>query len=89
MPKVIVKNLTSEEIKEKGIRSWPVWTKGISRFNHAYDGAEECLFLEGDVTIETSDGPVHIKPGNFVVFEDGLECVWDIKKPVRKHYNFP
>jgi uncharacterized protein len=89
MPTVIVKKLTPEEIQKKGIRKWPVWTREISRFDHVYDGMEECLFLEGEVVIETGTGNVNIVPGDFVVFEDGLKCVWDIKKPVKKHYNFP
>ncbi len=89
MSKVIVKKLSPEEIEQRGIRKWPIWTKEVSRFDHEYDGAEECLFLEGDVIIETRDGSYHLGPGDFVVFEDGLKCVWDIRQPVKKHYNFP
>jgi hypothetical protein len=89
MPTVIIKKLIPGEIKNRGILNWPIWTKEVSRFDHVYDGAEECLFLEGDVTIETKAGNMNIKPGDFVIFEDRLECVWDIRKPVKKHYNFP
>jgi len=89
MAKVRVTSLSEEEIKNKGIRKWPVWTKEVSRFPWKYDGEEQCLFLEGEVVIETKNGNQNLKPGDFVVFENGLECVWDIKKPVRKHYNFP
>jgi len=89
MSKVIVKQLSPQEIEKMGIRKWPIWTKEVSRFNHLYDGDEECLFLEGDVVIETKEGNFSIGPGDFVVFRDGLDCVWDIKKPVKKHYNFP
>jgi uncharacterized cupin superfamily protein len=90
MPKVIISQLSPAEIEQRGIRKWPVWTKEISRFGHVYDdGPEECLFLEGDVIIETAGGNYQIRPGDFVVFEKGLECTWDVKKPVKKHYNFP
>ena len=89
MSKVIVRQLSPQEIEKRGIRKWPIWTKEVSRFNHLYDGDEECLFLEGDVIIETKEGNFSISPGDFVVFRDGLDCVWDIKKPVKKHYNFP
>ena len=89
MEKVIIQNLANSEIEERQIRKWPIWEKEVSRFSHIYDGDEECLFLEGDVTIETKAGNMNIKPGDFVIFEDGLECVWDIRKPVKKHYNFP
>jgi hypothetical protein len=26
--------------------------------------------------------------GDFVTFPKGLSCIWDIKEPVKKHYNF-
>ena len=89
MSGVIIQKLTEEEIRGKDIRSWPVWTKEISRFEWTYDGPEECLFLEGEVVIETAEGAFNIAPGDFVTFRDGLKCIWDIKKPVKKHYNFP
>jgi uncharacterized cupin superfamily protein len=89
MSKVKVTKLSPEETDRRGIRKWPVWTKEVSRFEHVYDGEEECLFLEGDVVIETADGNFVIGPGDFVVFGDGLKCIWDIRRPVKKHYNFP
>jgi uncharacterized protein len=89
MAKVIIQKLTSQEIEERQIKKWPIWEKEISRFEHSYDGDEECLFLEGEVVIETKDSNYSISPGDFVIFQDGLECIWDIKRPVRKHYNFP
>lgn len=89
MSKVIIQKLTSQEIEERQIKKWPIWEKEVSRFEHSYDGDEECLFLEGEVVIETGDSNYSISPGDFVIFQDGLKCVWDIKRPVRKHYNFP
>ena len=89
MHKVIIQKLGSQEIEDRQIRKWPIWKKKVSRFNHRYDGDEECLFLEGEVVIETPEENYTIVPGDFVIFKDGLECVWDIKKPVKKHYNFP
>jgi uncharacterized protein len=38
--------------------------------------------------VETKDGKVEFGDGDFVAFPTGLSCVWDIKEPVRKHYNF-
>jgi uncharacterized cupin superfamily protein len=89
MPKVIIQKLSQKEIEERKIKSWPIWEKEVSRFEHTYDGDEECLFLEGEVVIETKEENFTIVPGDFVTFRDGLECIWDIKRPVRKHYNFP
>jgi uncharacterized protein len=86
-----IKITTPDEtyIKSRNIKNWPVWEKEVSKFAWTYDSEEECLILEGDIIVETADETVHIQPGNFVVFPAGLICVWDIRKPVRKHYNFP
>ncbi len=88
MAKVIVEKLSEKEITERKIKSWPIWTKEISRFEWYYDSDEECLILEGEVLVETCDGNYTAKAGDFVTFRKGLKCVWNVKKPVRKHYNF-
>jgi len=88
MAKVIIENLSTERINEKGINSWPIWTKEVSRFDWTYTGDEECLILNGEFTVETDEGSFNIKPGDFVTFKDGLKCTWDITVPVKKHYNF-
>lgn len=88
MAKVIVKKLTDSEIEGRKIKSWPIWTKEVSQFDWYYDGDEECLILEGEVIVETNEGNYTIKAGDFVTFKQGLKCVWNVKKPIRKHYNF-
>lgn len=80
---------TKEKLEKLGVFSWGIWEKGVSRFDWFYDEKETCYFLEGDVIIETADGKkVKIEKGDLVEFPEGLKCVWDIKKPVKKHYNF-
>ena len=50
---------------------------------------EECYLLEGQVTVETPDGEkVEFGAGDFVRFPRGLDCVWDISVPVKKHFDF-
>lgn len=88
MASVQIKKLNRSEITEKKIKSWPIWTKEISTFDWYYDCEEECLILEGEITVRTAEGNYDIKPGDFVKFQKGLKCVWDVKKPVRKHYKF-
>ena len=88
MSKILVERLSEEEVKKRGIKSWPIWEKEVSRFPWIYSGNEECLIIEGDFIVETKDGDYKIKPGDFVSFPDGLSCVWDIKKPVKKYYKF-
>ena len=88
MSKVIIEKLNNEQKQEREIQNWPIWEKEVSRFDWEYSGDEECLILEGEVDVETEDGKFTIKAGDFVTFKDGLKCVWDIKKNIRKHYNF-
>ncbi len=84
-----VRKPTPEEIETIGIRSWPVWEKGISRFPWTYDTNEECLLLSGKVTVEMLDGRrVEFGAGDFVRFPEGLKCIWHVHEPVRKHYRF-
>ena len=89
MANIIIEHLGEDEINQRDIRNWPVWEKEISRFDWLYNGDEECLILEGEVIVETSEGDITIKKGDFVTFKSGLECIWDIKIPIKKYYNFP
>jgi len=87
--KIEIKRPEQEEVKEKGITSWPIWEKEVSRFDWYYDSTEECYLLQGSVEVITEDGEkVRFGKGDFVTFPKGLSCTWDIKEPVRKHYNF-
>ena len=87
--KVKVERPSQDDLKKKGVSSWPMWEKGVSRFDWYYDQTEECYLLEGKVVVKTNDGEaVEFGKGDFVTFPQGLSCVWDIKAAVRKHYNF-
>ena len=78
-----------EELEKRGVLSWPIWEKETSRFDWHYDSIEECYLLEGRVVVETKGGEkVEFGKGDFVTFPKGLSCIWDVKEPVRKHYNF-
>jgi uncharacterized cupin superfamily protein len=86
---VKIEKLSNDEVKARGIDQWPIWEKEVSRFDWQYSGDEQCLIIEGEVTVETPEGNFFIKPGDFVTFKNGLKCVWDVKKPIRKYYYFP
>ncbi|MBF0465822.1 MAG: cupin domain-containing protein [Nitrospirae bacterium] len=78
-----------KELKQLGVKSWPIWSKEASKFDWSYDSTEECYILEGKVEVVTKDGKkVEFGKGDFVTFPKGLACTWDIKEAVRKHYNF-
>jgi hypothetical protein len=84
-----VQKLTQDELKKRGVLSWPVWEKEVSRFTWHYDSMEECYILSGRAVVETPDGEkASFGKGDFVSFPEGLSCVWDIKEALRKHYNF-
>lgn len=84
-----VQKLGKNELAKMAVFAWPIWTKEVSRFDWHYASVEECYLLEGEVVVESNDGKkVSFGKGDFVTFPKGLSCTWDIKKPVRKHYNF-
>ena len=63
--------------------------KKVSEFDWVYDSTEECFLLEGKVVVKTENGKeVEFGKGDFVTFPKGLKCIWNIKEPVKKHYNF-
>lgn len=87
--KIKIKKLTDKDLEAKGVSSWPIWEKEISRFDWYYDSTEECYLIEGKVVVETKDGKkVEFGKGDFVTFTKGLSCIWDIKMPVKKHFKF-
>ncbi|MFA5115536.1 MAG: cupin domain-containing protein [Candidatus Omnitrophota bacterium] len=87
--KIKVEKLSDDKLKKMGVFNWPIWTKEASRFHWTYDSTEECYLLEGEVSVETKDGDkISFGKGDFVSFPKGLSCAWEVRKPVRKHYNF-
>jgi uncharacterized cupin superfamily protein len=88
MSRIIVEQPSAEKLAELGVKQWPIWSKEVSRFTWSYASQEIAYVLEGEVTIIPSDGnaEVSFKAGDLVTFPKGLSCTWDIKKPLRKHY---
>lgn len=85
----VEKNPTEKRLKELGVFAWDIWTKDVSRFPWHYDDQEICYFLEGEVVVTPENGkPAVIGKGDLVTFPEGMSCVWDVRKPVRKHYYF-
>jgi uncharacterized cupin superfamily protein len=80
---------SEEKLAKLGVRSWPIWTKEVSTFPWRYDARETCYLLEGDVVVTPEGGqPVRIQAGDLVTFPAGLACAWEVRVPVRKHYDF-
>ncbi|PKO25630.1 MAG: cupin [Betaproteobacteria bacterium HGW-Betaproteobacteria-8] len=82
-------NPDDNRLKALGVSSWPTWSKEISTFPWTYSEQEIAYILEGEVTVTPKDGPaVSFGAGDLVTFPPGLSCTWEVKKPLRKHYQF-
>jgi uncharacterized cupin superfamily protein len=89
MDRIKVEKPDEKKLEELGVKSWPIWEKEVSRFDWTYDEQEMCFFLEGKVRVEPEgQDAVEIGAGDLVTFPQGMNCVWDISSPVRKHYKF-
>jgi uncharacterized cupin superfamily protein len=88
--KVRILQASQDEIRSKGVLDWDLWEKGKSVFPWYYTNEEHCYLLEGLAKITTNDGKAYtIRQGDYVVFESGLECTWEIIEPVSKRFSFP
>ena len=81
---------TEEELTKLQVKSWGIWEKEKSIFDWSYDSTETCYILEGEVEVtdNTTGEKIEFKKGDLVQFPKGLKCVWNVKKPVKKYYNF-
>ncbi|MCU7837172.1 MAG: cupin domain-containing protein [gamma proteobacterium symbiont of Taylorina sp.] len=86
--KIEVRKPQDNELDDSGILNWPIWECEPSTFDWAYSDKETCYLLEGEVTVKTDSETVNFSAGDIVVFPAGLSCVWEVKKVVRKHYEF-
>jgi uncharacterized protein len=84
MLRVEVRKPTDAE--KKTAATWPVWNCDPSEFEWSYAQAETCHILAGQVEVETEDETIKFGPGDWVVFPQGLDCVWKVKQAVKKHY---
>ena len=83
-----IDRLTDEEVNNKGVLSWLIWTCEVSEFDWEYSEQESCLLLEGNVEVSSDIEIVKFGSGDFVVFPRGLKCHWKVTSPVRNHFSF-
>jgi len=78
-----------DRLKALGVTNWPTWSKEVSVFPWTYGDGETAYILEGEVTVTPKGGePVSFGKGDLVTFPAGMSCTWDVRKPLRKHYQF-
>ena len=90
MPEIsIVHNAPEDELRKLRVRGRPVWTKEVSEFPWHYDERETSYIPGGakwlghPMTVDPL--PWIPRPGRF---PRDLSCTWQVRKGVRKHYNF-
>ena len=82
-------NPSEDRLKELGVAGWPIWEKEISKFPIDFDETETAYVLEGEIIVTPVGGePLRILPGDLVVFPEGLDSLWEVVKPLRKHYHY-
>ena len=84
------KTPSEDDLDKLKVKSWGTWSKEESEFDWSYEDTETCYILDGEVEVTDSETgeKIDFKTGDLVQFEKGLKCVWNVKKPIRKHYSF-
>lgn len=90
MSKITVEhNPDTSRLSALGVSSWPTWSKEVSTFPWTYSEQEVAYILEGEVVVTPQGGePVKFGKGDLVTFPAGMSCTWDVRQPLRKHYQF-
>jgi uncharacterized protein len=88
-----MKNITVEQnpaqtkLDELKVTKWPTWQKEVSTFDWVFPEQEIAYILEGECVITPAGGaPVSFSKGNLVTFPAGVSAIWQVKKPLHKHY---
>mmetsp|Transcript_114616 Transcript_114616/g.208525 ORF Transcript_114616/g.208525 Transcript_114616/m.208525 type:complete len:186 (-) Transcript_114616:58-615(-) len=92
---ISVTPMSKEEAeKQHGISTWGTWGSGVDKFDWQWGGDEWAYILEGEAIItptgEWADcKTTKIQAGDLCIFPGGMTCVWDVIKPLNKHFNYP
>jgi len=87
MSVITVERPDAGKLEDLGVAGWPIWQKEVSSFDWSYDTEEMCYILEGKARVEPRGGEaVEFASGDLVTFPAGMECVWTITEPIKKHY---
>ena len=70
-------------------QNWGTWEKEVSEFPWEYSDKETCYILEGEAEVIAENGDkLNFAKGDWVEFEEGLKCTWNITKDIKKKYMF-
>jgi uncharacterized cupin superfamily protein len=83
----VEQNPTQAKLDALNVKKWPTWQKEISTFDWVFPEQEIAYILEGECVITPTGGtPVNFGKGDLVTFPAGVSAVWEVKKPLHKHY---
>ncbi len=77
-----------DELEEAGVFDWPVREHDEDKFDWYFEKTEHCYIIEGVADIVSEFDTIMVKPGDYLIFPAGLECVWDVRSKIRAHYSF-
>lgn len=88
MSQIVVEHHPSEDqLNKLGVSKWPTWSKEVSTFPWVFHEQEIAYILEGECVITPEGGtPVVFGKGDLVTFPGGMKAMWEVKKPLHKHY---
>ena len=61
-----------------------VWDCTAGEFDWTFGGDETVHILEGEVVVQTADGPRTLRPGDVALFTAGSTCRWHVPVYVKK-----
>jgi len=77
------------QIDIESTNGWDIWTKEVSEFPWYYDEKKTCYILDGEATVIDNQGKqISFTTGDWVEFEQGLNCTWRVIRPIKKRYLF-
>ncbi len=84
---IVEKNPGQMRLEAMGVSKWPTWQKEVSVFDWTFPEQEIAYILEGECVITPTEGDaVTFGKGDLVTFPAGITVNWEVKKPLRKHY---
>jgi len=89
MSKITVDSTPSDALlKQMEVTNWPTWEKEVSVFPWEFTTTETAFILEGECVMTPEDGSesTTFTVGDLVVFPKGYKGTWEVKKPLKKHY---
>ena len=83
----VEKNPAQSRLNALGVSKWATWQKEVSVFPWMFPEQEIAYILEGECVITPENGvAVKFGKGDLVTFPAGMKALWDVKKPLHKHY---